>query len=174
VAGAALYQAIKRGLMGPGWHITRRVSPHLLTRNYWGSMPKGAQTRFGSLLLAPNEDRKECRLQIGDRLGRRMLPADTRPEPVYILQWRDRNRYRSGGDPVNALLELTLERVEPSVTEVNGTEQVPQGESLRIAAVEGLWNGQRVTSADVELALCTLETESHWLDAGTFQIIWPP
>lgn len=174
VAGAALYQAIKRGLMGPGWHIIRRVSPHLLTRNYWGSMPKGAQTRFGSLLLAPNEDRKECRLQIGDRLGRRMLPADTRPEPVYILQWRDRNRYRSGGDPVNALLELTLERVEPCVTEVNGTEQVPQAESLRIAAVEGLWNGQRVTSEDVELALCTLETESHWLDAGTFQIIWPP
>ncbi len=173
VAGAALYQAIKRGLMGPGWHITRKVSPHLLTRNYWGTMPKGAQTRFGTLLLGPNEDRKECRLQIGDRLGRRMLPADTRPEPVYIIQWRDRNRYRSGGDPVNALLELTLQRVGPAPSQADAGEQVPQAESLRINAVNGLWNGQPVTLNDVELALCTLETESHWLDAGTFQVAWP-
>ncbi|MGO8677458.1 MAG: virulence factor SrfB [Limisphaerales bacterium] len=171
VAGAALYQAIKRGLMGPGWHITRKVSPHLLTRNYWGTMPKNAQTRFGTLLLAPNQDRNQCRLQIGDRLGRRMLPADTRPEPVYILQWRDRNRYRSGGDPVNALLTLTLERVSPSGSAADEAEQVPQAEALRIVAVDGFWNGQRVTGGDVELALCTLEAESHWLDAGTFQII---
>ena len=171
VAGAALYQAIKRGLMGPGWQITRRVSPHLLTRNYWGTMPKGAQTRFGTPLLAPNQDRSECRLQIGDRLGRRMLPADTRPEPVYILQWRDLNRYRSGGDPVNALLTLTLERVLPPVSATDGAEQAPQSEALQIAAVDGLWNGQPVTASDVQLALCTLETESHWLDAGTFQLL---
>lgn len=173
VAGAALYQAIKRGLVGPGWHITRRVSPHLLTRNYWGTMPKGLQTRFGTLLLEPQEGLKVCRLQIGDRLGRRMLPADTRPEPVYVLQWRDRERYRSGGDPVNALLELTLERLAPTIAPANASDQVPQAESLRIAAVEGVWNGQRVTSNDVELALCTLETENHWLDAGTFEIVWP-
>ena len=100
-----------------------------------------------------------------------MLPADTRPEPVYILQWRDRSRYRSGGDAVNALLTLTLERVSPPVLATAGAEQVPQAEALRIAAVDGLWNGQRVTGPDVELALCTLETESHWLDAGTFQLI---
>jgi hypothetical protein len=37
--------------------------------------------------------------------------------------------------------------------------------------VDGFWNGQRVTDSDVELALCTLEAESHWLDAGTFQLI---
>jgi len=171
VAGAALYQAIKRGLMGPGWHLSRRVSPHLLTRNYWGTMPKGTQTRFGTLLLAPNQDRSQCRLEVGARLGRRMLPADTRPEPVYVLQWRDRNRYRSGGDPVNALLKLTLERVSPPACGTAEAEQVPRAEALRIAAVEGSWNGQPVTGADVELALCTLETESHWLDAGTFQLL---
>ena len=159
--------------MGPGWHITHRVSPHLLTRNYWGTMPKGSHTRFGTLLLEPGEDQKQCRLQIGDRLGRRMLPADTRPEPVYQLHWRDRNRYRSGGDPVNALLEVTLERVAPVPCPVHDADQAPQSESLRIAAADGLWNGQRVTADDVELALCTLETDSHWLDAGTFQILWP-
>ena len=180
IAGAALYQAIKRGLMGPGWNITRRVSPHLLTRNYWGTMPKGLQTGFGTLLLEPMDDRKVCRLQIGDRLGRRMLPGDTRPEPVYVLQWRDRRRYRSGGDAVNALLEFTFERVGPPTSPPTThdsrpvpAEQVPEAESLRIAAVQGTWNGQPVTLADVQLALCTLETESHWLDAGTFQIVWP-
>ena len=173
VAGAALYQAIKRGLMGPGWHISRRVSPHLLTRNYWGTMPRGSQTRFGTLLLEPGEDRKDCRLQIGDRLGRRMLPADTRPEPVYLLHWRDRARYRAGGDPVNALLNVTLERVAPASATGAGTEQIPQSESLRLVAVEGLWNGQPVTPDDVHLSLCTLETETHWLDAGTFQVVWP-
>jgi len=173
VAGAALYQAIKRGLMGPGWHISRRVSPHLLTRNYWGTMPRGAQTRFGTLLLEPGEDRRDCRLQIGDRLGRRMLPADTRPEPVYLLQWRDRSRYRAGGDPVNALLNVTLERVAPVPALADGSEQIPQAEALRLALVDGVWNGQRVTLEDVQLSLCTLETETHWLDAGTFHVSWP-
>jgi hypothetical protein len=173
VAGAALHQAIKRGLIGPGWRITRRVSPHLLTRNYWGTMPRGAHTRFGTLLLEPNEDQKKCRLQIGDRLGRRMLPADTRPEPVYQLHWRDRSRYRTGGDPVNALLEIILERVLPASWQVTDTDQIPQSESLRIAAVDGLWNGQRVTLNDVELTLCTIESDTHWLDAATFQILWP-
>lgn len=172
-AGAALYQAIKRGLMGPGWRITRRVSPHLLTRNYWGTMPKGTHTRFGTLLLEPNEDRKPCRLQIGDRLGRRMLPADTRPEPVYELRWRDRSRYHSSGDAVNALLDVTLERVVPALGERSDADQIPQSESLRIAAVGGTWNGRPVTRDDVELALCTLESESHWLDTGTFHVLWP-
>jgi hypothetical protein len=173
VAGAALHQAIKRGLMGPGWHITRRVSPHLLTRNYWGTMPRGNHTRFGTLLLEPREDRKQSRLQIGDRLGRRMLPADTRPEPVYQLHWRDRSRYRSGGDPVNALLEVTLERVAPAAWGATDADQAPQSESLRIASVDGTWNGQPVAAQDVELSLCTLETESHWLDTGTFHVLWP-
>jgi len=173
VAGAALYQAIKRGLVGPGWHISRRVSPHLLTRNYWGTMPKGSHTRFGTLLLNPNEDRKLCRLQIGDRLGRRMLPADTRPEPIYQLHWRDRTRYSTGGDPVNALLDITLERVAPPPSAPSGADQVPQSESLRIAAVDGTWNGRPVSLEDVELTLCTLEDGSHWLDAGTFHVLWP-
>jgi len=172
-AGAALHQAIKRGLIGPGWSITRRVSPHLLTRNYWGTMPRGAHTRVGTLLLEPNADRKSCRLQIGDRLGRRMLPADTRPEPVYQLHWRDRSRYGTGGDPVNALLDVTLERVTPAPWQAAGGDQIPQAESLRIASVDGLWNGQRVTLNDIDLSLCTLESDAHWLDAATFQILWP-
>jgi hypothetical protein len=99
-----------------------------------------------------------------------MLPADTRPEPIYQLHWRDRERYRSGGDPVNALLEVTLERVMPQPDERNETDQAPQSEALRITAVDGSWNGRPVLLEDVELALCTLETETHWLDAGTFQI----
>jgi hypothetical protein len=56
---------------------------------------------------------------------------------------------------------------------VADTDQIPQSESLRIAAVDGLWNGQRVTLNDVELTLCTIEFDTHWLDAATFQILWP-
>jgi hypothetical protein len=174
VAGAALYQAIKRGLMGPGWHIRRRVSPDLLTRNFWGTMPRSSQTRFGTVLLKPEDQERTCRLQIGDRLGRRMLPADTRPEPVYQLVWRDRGRYRTGGDPVNALLEVTVERVTPEPVAAGDSEQAPQSEYLQLTAVSGTWNGRPVTLEDVELMLCTLESENHWLDAGTFHVLWPP
>jgi len=74
---------------------------------------------------------------------------------------------------VNALLNVTLERVPPAASAPNDIDQVPQSESLRIAAVDGVWNGQPVTRNDVELTLCTLETDSHWLDAGTFHVIWP-
>jgi hypothetical protein len=174
VAGAALHQAIKRGLMGPGWRITRRISPHLLTRNYWGTMPQGGEPRFGALLLEPHEDVKQCRLQVGERIGRRMLPADTRPEPVYELRWKDRTRYRSGGDSVNALVDVTLQRVPPTAGGVIGNDQVPQSESLEIAAVDaGVWNNQPIKKDDLDLSLCTLEADSHWLDAGTFQVQWP-
>jgi hypothetical protein len=102
-----------------------------------------------------------------------MLPADTRPEPVYQLHWRDRSRYGTGGDPVNALLDVTLERVTPAPWQAAGGDQIPQAESLRIASVDGLWNGQRVTLNDIDLSLCTLESDAHWLDAATFQILWP-
>jgi hypothetical protein len=74
---------------------------------------------------------------------------------------------------VNALLEVTLERVAPAAWEATDADQAPHSESLRIVAVDGTWNGQRVTVQDVELSLCTLETDSHWLDAGTFHVLWP-
>ena len=74
---------------------------------------------------------------------------------------------------MNALLEITLERVPPPTWGVTDADQAPQSESLRIAEVNGTWNGQRVTVQDVELSLCTLETDSHWLDAGTFHVLWP-
>ena len=80
-----------------------------------GHHAPGRPARFGTLLLAPNQDRNQCQLQIGDRLGERTCCPPIPGQPVYILQWRDRDRYRSGGDPVNALLTLTLERVSPAV-----------------------------------------------------------
>ena len=74
---------------------------------------------------------------------------------------------------MNALLEVTLERVAPAAWDETDSDQAPQSESLRVAAADGVWNGQRVTAQDVELSLCTLETDSHWLDAGTFHVMWP-
>ena len=169
VAGAALYQAIGSGHV-PDWTIKRLVSPHLLTRNYWGTMPIGTRTDFGQVCLEPNEDEKVCRLQIGQRIGRRLLPADTRPEPVYLLQWADKSRYRAGTHVVPRL-DVTLRRVLPEGVAV--CDGVPPAERLEIVHVEGTCNGQPIKSSDVRLSLCTLENDSHWLDQGCFEVIYP-
>ncbi len=170
VAGAALFQAISCGLLR-NWTIMRAVSPHLLTRNFWGTMPIGTRTAFGQVCLESHEDEKTCRLQIGQRIGRRLLPADTRPEPVYELQWQDRSRFRAGGQ-VAVRLDVTLRRVLPPPNSTDGAT-APPAERLEIVKVEGTWNGRPVTKQDVRLALCTLETESHWLDEGRFEVLYP-
>jgi hypothetical protein len=184
VAGAALDQAIRSGLFeNPRWHLTRTVSPYLLCRNYWGTMPIGAGTAFRQVLLTPVDmEQAGCRLHIGARLGRRLLPAETRPEPVYQLRWRDQRRYKeTGRDGVSARLEVTLRRVLPAPVPDREFSPAALSESVELTAAKAVdhsgceipWSGRLVTANDVELALCTLETDSHWLDAGTFHVLWP-
>ena len=96
--------------MGPGRHLTRRPTA-FADAKLLGTMPGGSHTRFGPPLREPREDPSSPG-EVGERLGRRMLPAETRPEPGASCT-AGPSRDPSGGDPVNALLEITLERVPP-------------------------------------------------------------
>ena len=161
--GAALYQAIKNGLIN-GWNIQRRSSEHITPRNYWGAMPvKNRPYQFSQLFLKPDEDEKACKVQIGTQVGRKLLPSAARPEPVYKFRWRDAGRFM--GVHHNALLDVRLERVPADVP--------GEAESLRLLEVTGTVGGRAITADDVELKLCTLEEGEYWIDSGRFEVVWP-
>ncbi|MBF8296990.1 MAG: hypothetical protein HW389_3535 [Bacteroidetes bacterium] len=167
-AGAALYLAIHNGLMGK-WKVEPTVSPYLLQRNYWGLMPEEAVRDFGAIILTPEQDENICELMILSRIGRRLLPSESRPEPVYQLLWKDRARFRGNTGNVLEPLNVTLRRitVEPS------QDGHPGQENLEIIGVEGAFNGQSVSLNDVELKLCSMDSEEYWMEKGTFDIEWP-
>jgi hypothetical protein len=175
VAGAALNQAVRSGLI-PHWKITRRVSPHLPKRNYWGLMPQAGRSDFGSVYLEPKDDGKVCPIMVGSRIGRRLLPSKTRPEPVYLLRWRDSARYRRVDAEVTAMLQVTLRRVVPEEPKpsADATEsRMPAAEHLTIDAVQGVYDGKPVLPADLELCLCTIDSDEYWMDACIFHAEWP-
>jgi len=161
VAGAALYRAIRTGLV-PGWTIERTVSARLLTRNYWGIMPQGAKREFSQTLLTSQEDGKILELMVPARIGRRKLPADLRPEPVYELRWRDRKRKD------NAIVKVALRRVLP---ENPGDPEFLAVDFLDGEPVQGDANSRN--RQQLELRLCTLDTDDYWMDAGRFDVLWP-
>jgi len=161
VAGAALYRAIRTGLV-PGWTITRTVSTRLLTRNYWGIMPQGAKREFSRTLLTAQEDANAVELMVPARLGRRKLPADLRPEPVYELRWRDRKRKD------NAIVKVAIRRILP---ENPGDPEFLEIDQLPGAPRQAAGNAPR--DQELELRLCTLDTDDYWLDAGRFEVLWP-
>jgi hypothetical protein len=105
-------------------------------------------------------------MMIGSRVGRRLLPSKTRPEPVYQLRWSDPDRYRSAHAPVNATLNVTLRRILPeqSATILN----LPPAEYLSITAVEGTYDERAVAVQDLELRLCTLDSDEYWMEACIF------
>ena len=176
VAGAALNQAVRSGLI-PHWQIERYVSPHLPKRNYWGLMPQTGRRDFGSIYLYPKDDEKGCAVMIGCRIGRRLLPSKTRPEPVYLLRWSDPRRYRRGDAVVSAMLQVTFRRVVPedpkSPAGGAGNSQMPAAEYLEITAVQGEYDGKPVTPNDLDLRLCTIDSDEYWMDACIFHAEWP-
>jgi hypothetical protein len=167
VAGAALYQAIRNGLM-PQWTIDRKVSPHILQRNYWGVMPSGVERDFDSVILEPDVDEISVELWIKQRIGRRLLPSESRPEPVYQLLWADRSRFKGGKENVLQRLKVTLRRVIPVA--VNQEDMEP--EYLEISGVSGTYGGRPVEVDDVELKLCTLDTDEYWMEGAIFNVRW--
>jgi len=169
VAGAALYQAIKNGLF-PGWAINRTISPHFFQRHFWGLMPVAPRPGFGKLLLNLEQEKNTCEIRIKDRIGRSLLSSEARPEPVYQLLWRDRNRFRGGRGHVLPILRVTLERAVESPPE--GSNE-PTIELLDIVDVQGEYEGRPVSLGDVELKFCTLDSDEFWIDAGTFDVEWP-
>jgi hypothetical protein len=171
VAGATLFQAIRNGLISH-WEIRRQISPSLPKRNYWGMMPEVGRTDFGRLYLAPEQDENKCSIMIGTRIGRRLLPSRTRPEPVYQLRWRNPARYRGGRGSVTVALEVILRRMSPAEPGDNEEQRVP-AEYLEIVEAKGALDGVPVNTNDVELRLCTLDSEDYWMDACIFVPEWP-
>jgi hypothetical protein len=100
---------------------------------------------------------------IGSRIGRQLLKSAAKPEQVYRLRWRDKDKW--AGAAANATLQVTLRRVPPTID--------GDTESLEVVTVAGEVRGQSVETKDVELQLCTLEDEEFWVDSGRFEVTWP-
>ena len=166
VAGAALYLAIRDGLL-PGWMISpSKVSRHV-TRNYWGAMSQGRSDSF-SVFLTPEKDEATIPLMIEAHIGRRALPTKSRPDSVYRIRWSAKGRREGSGA---ALVNVTLRRVMPQQTDQSNDPFDSVGEHLELVLAEGRRNsGAPVDASDLELQLCTLSSSDHWMDAGIFQI----
>ena len=166
VAGAALYLAIRDGLL-PGWMISSsKVSRHV-TRNYWGAMSQGRSDSF-NVFLPPDKDESTVALMIEAHIGRRALPTKSRPDPVYRIRWSAKGRQEGSGA---ALVNVTLRRVLPKAGDLSSDPFDSVGEYLELVSAEGRRNsGSPVDASDLELQLCTLSSSDHWMDAGIFQI----
>jgi len=161
--GAALYQAIHNGLV-PNWSVQLKGSGVPVQENYWGRMPQKHQpTKFGKVYLEPGVQEATHPVMIGSRIGRQLLKSAAKPEQVYRLRWRDKDKW--AGAAANATLQVTLRRVPPTID--------GDTESLEVVNVVGEVRGQSVETQDVELQLCTLEDEEFWVDSGRFEVTWP-
>ena len=161
--GAALYQAIHNGLV-PNWSVQRKGTGATVHENYWGAMPlRNQPTKFSRVYLEPAVQEATHPIMIGTCIGRKLLKSAAKPEQVYRLRWRDKEKWL--GAAVNATLQITLQRIPPVVE--------GETESLQIVNVDGMVRDQPVTLQDVELQLCTLEGEEFWVDSGRFEVTWP-
>lgn len=167
--GAALYQAIKHGLVSD-WSI-KRVGNGQPFPFYWGAMPgKSMPWKFDPLYLdpylanqpgdgtIPGKDKVTVPIMVGTRIGRKILPSAAKPEQIYKLRWKDRKAAQAAGYAIATTVIVTLER-ETDPTSLRMTNPTTrEGKSL-----EG-W---------LELQLCTLEDEDFWVDSGRFDVAWP-
>lgn len=164
VVGAALHQAIQSNLIN-NWSIEINEDRQAFSQNYWG-VPDG--TKLNPMILEPGQRQTRTRLIIGSQIGRKLLPGNSSPEPIYVLRWRDAKLRRTP----NCVIEIEFARIAAE----DGSE------SLQIRRA----NGERrplpdepagelvpVTEDDVELKLCTLQDDGqYWLDTGRFQVDW--
>lgn len=172
--GAALYRAIHSGLIS-GWNI-RRKGDETAGQDfpyYWGKMPnKNNPSKFDPLFLNPyltkdntdgnlqGKDSVTTVMQVGTPIGRKVLPSSARPEQVYRLRWKDRNKAQSTGFSASESVVVTLERVEdPTALNAIFPDETKDGRSLE-------------HSGGLELQPCSLEDEDFWFDSGRFDIIW--
>jgi hypothetical protein len=174
--GAALYQAIQCGLV-TGWNIRRLddvVGERQCFPYYWGKMPnENTPWKFDPLYLdpylakepsgdsLPGKDKVTTVLQVGTRIGRKILPSTAKPEQVYRLRWRDRRMAMAAGFSANESVIVTLERTaDPTALQPLGGYVARDGRSL-----DG--------TGGLELQPCSLEEEEFWVDSGRFDVAWP-
>jgi hypothetical protein len=173
--GAALYQAIQCGLIS-GWNIKRLdedAASHAFPY-YWGKMPnENTPWKFDPLYLdpyitneavgdsLPGKDSVTTVMQVGTRIGRKILPSTAKPEQVYRLRWNDRAKAMAAGFSANESVILTIERAtDPTALKRLVNYQARDGRSLKKAG-------------GLELQPCSLEEEEFWVDSGRFDIAWP-
>jgi hypothetical protein len=163
VAGAALYQAIKLSLL-PNWVINPTKRSRFFGRNFWGIMPLQGKRDFESVILAPEDEKKTVSLMVNARIGRRRLPTRSRPDPVYLIRWSAKGR-QLGNEALP--IRVTFERVVPDANP-DGIDAV--GETLLLSNVEAKRGGKAVSLDDLELQLCTLDNDDHWIDSSIYHI----
>lgn len=167
--GAALYQAINHGLVND-WSIKRNTHSQPFPF-YWGAMPgKSMPWKFDPLYLdpylsteprdgtVPGKDKVTVAMQVGTRIGRKILPSAAKPEQIYKLRWNDRKAAQAAGYAIAATVIVTLQREEDPTSLLMTNPATREGKSL-----DG-W---------LELQLCTLEDDDFWVDSGRFDIVWP-
>jgi hypothetical protein len=164
VVGAALHQAIRSNLIN-NWSIDINEDRQAFSQNYWG-VPDG--TNLSPTILEPGQRQSRARLIIGSQIGRKLLPGDSRPEPIYVLRWRDPKLRRTP----NCVMEIEFTRESAS----DGSEslQILRANGER-RPLPGEPDGEMVavTEEDIELKLCTLQDGGqYWLDTGRFQVDW--
>ncbi len=164
-AGAAVYMAAHAGVLN-NWQISKPERElRSAVQNIWGVIGPSHAQPFQPVLLDRTEMIcKNKRVMVGAAIGRLAWTTRARPDPVYRLRWSAQGRARG---LAAGFIIATFERMSaPSsgqgfvqeklrLTDVKSDPQRPQ---------------QTITHADVELALCTLEDEVHWIDRGEFFI----
>ena len=166
VAGAALYLAVRDGLL-PDWMIRPSTVSRHVVKNYWGVTSQTRDDVF-TVILAPEDNEATVSLMIEAHIARRALPTKTKPDPVYRIRWSATGRLQGTGA---AMVKATLRRVVPISTDPSSNPFDSVGEHLELVAVEGLRDsGAKIALSDLDLQLCTLSASDHWLDAGIFHI----
>lgn len=164
VAGAALYQAVKKGLI-QSWKIHPSRKSSFSGRNYWGQMPGKGGRDFARIILNPDKDTGSVKIMVGERIGRRLLPTRARPDPVYRLRWSKAGRRKtSEAHPITVQFERTPAKLG------GGADSNLIGETLSITSVTGEIDGKAIEIGDVELQLCTLDSDDFWMDHGIFTL----
>jgi hypothetical protein len=168
--GAALYQAVQHGLVSD-WSI-KSVGNGQPFDFYWGAMPgKASPWKFDPLYLdpylkdeptdgkVPGKNSVTVKMQVGTRIGRKILPSAAKPEQIYKLRWTDRKAAQAAGYANALAVIVSLERRIDDRTALRMTKAVTSdGVDLSLM---------------LDLQLCTLEDEDFWMDSGRFDVAWP-
>lgn len=164
VVGAALHQAIRSNLIN-NWSIEITEDRKAFSENYWG-VPDG--TQFKPMLLEPHQRASKNRVMVNSCIGRKLMPGDSTPEPIYVLRWKDPKLWGSPNCVVDLEVGRTLADDGSEALEIVRAigERRPLPDETRQDMVT-------VTEDDLELKLCTLSDEGkHWLDTGRLSVDW--
>lgn len=171
VVGAALSQAIQSNLIRQQSNHPCSLKvvqdPRMLTQNWWG-VPDG--NKLDPVILEPSQSENTVTLKIGHAIGRKLLPGDSAPEPVYLLRWSDRLKKHSSPPSI----QVTFRRVQSKPGEAEALEIVRAAGVLETIQPDGSIKKSNITKDHIELKLCTMQAgEQYWLDTGRFEIEWP-